>query len=422
MMAARAVARLLVTFAAFFAAQSACFAADAVANTARWSAAEVALLASLQLNQLPPAPDDPSNAYDKNSAAIALGRRWFFDPRFSRNNAVSCSSCHDPNNYFQDGRPLAQGIGIASRRTLPIIGAGYSAWLFWDGRKDSLWSQALAPLEDAVEHGGNRTRYAHLVRRFYRSEYEMVFGKMPDLAQLPDDAGPLGSSTEKAAWSAIDPNRQEAISRIFANIGKAIAAYEKTLTHSESRFDRYVKSVLDNTTSSVLTPQEINGLGIFIGKGRCVTCHGGPLLTDHHFHSTRVPPRDANLPDLGRAAAVRHIERDEFNCLGRFSDAAPARCEELRFMVKNDPAILRAFKTPGLRNVALRPPYMHAGQLATLGDVIDHYVKAPDAALGPDGMVHKLGINSELRPLQLTAQERQDLIAFLGALSGGKVE
>ena len=422
MMAARAVARVLVMFAAFFAAQSACFAADAVANTARWSAADVALLASLQLNQLPPAPDDPSNAYDKNSAAITLGRRWFFDPRFSRNNAVSCSSCHDPNNYFQDGRPLAQGIGIASRRTLPIIGAGYSAWLFWDGRKDSLWSQALAPLEDAVEHGGNRMRYAHLVRRFYRSEYEMVFGKMPDLAQLPDDAGPLGSSSEKAAWSAIDPNRQEAISRIFANIGKAIAAYEKTLTHSESRFDRYVKSVLDNTTSSVLTPQEINGLGIFIGKGRCVTCHAGPLLTDHHFHSTRVPPRDANVPDLGRAAAVRKIQQDEFNCLGRFSDAAPSRCEELRFMVTNDPAILRAFKTPGLRNVALRPPYMHAGQLATLGDVIDHYVKAPDAALGPDGMVHKLGINSELRPLQLTAQERQDLIAFLGALSGGKVE
>ena len=89
-------------------------------------------------------------------------------------------------------------------------------------------------------------------------------------------------------------------------------------------------------------------------------------------------------------------------------------------MVTSDPAILRAFKTPGLRNVAQRPPYMHAGQLATLRDVVDHYVKAPDAAIGPDGMVHKLGTNSELQPLPLTDQERQDLIVFLGTLSAVK--
>ena len=422
MMATRAVAKMLVMLAAFFGGQSACFASEAVVNTKQWNTAEVAILASLQLNQLQPVPDDPSNAYEKNPAAIALGQRWFFDPRFSRNNAVSCSSCHDPNNHFQDGRPLAQGIGIAARRTLPIIGAGHSPWLFWDGRKDSLWSQALAPLEDAVEHGGNRSRHAQLIQRNYRREYEAVFGKLPDLSTLPDDASPLGSAAEKASWAAMDTQAQEAISRVFANIGKAIAVYEKTLTHSESRFDRYVKAVVDKTSSTAMSPQEVSGLGIFIGKGRCVTCHAGPLFTDHHFHSTRVPERNPDIPDLGRAAAVRKIQQDEFNCLGRFSDAKPAQCEELRFMVTNDPAILRDFKTPGLRNVALRPPYMHAGQLGSLREVIDHYIKAPDAALGPDGMVHKLGINSELLPLQLTGQESQDLIAFLGALSGGKIE
>ena len=377
----------------------------------------MAILSSLRLSQLPPVANDPSNAFEKNPAAIALGRRLFFDPRLSRNGAVSCSGCHDPNNHFQDGRPLAQGLGLAARRTLPIVGAGYSPWLFWDGRKDSLWSQALAPLEDAVEHGGNRTRYAHLLKRHYRSDYENLFGPMPDLAGRAEDAGPLGSPAEKSAWSNMSAAARADISRLFANIGKSIAAYEKTLVHRDSRVDRYVTDVLANAPSKALTPQEVNGLRIFVGKGRCATCHSGPLLTDHHFHSTRVPERDPANPDQGRAVAVRKVLEDEFNCLGRFSDALPAQCQELRFIVTNDPATWRAFRTPGLRNVALRPPYMHAGQLASLADVIDHYVKAPDAALGPDGMVHKLGINSELKPLELSAQERQDLEAFLGALS-----
>lgn len=416
-MAAARLITSLICLAAFILAGAA---NAAPAADKSWDTDELAILASLQLNQLPPVPNEPSNAVEKNPAAIALGKRLFFDPRFSRKNAISCASCHDPNQHFQDGRALAQGIGIASRRTLPIVAAGHSPWLFWDGRKDSLWSQALAPFEDNVEYGGNRTRIAREMQRLYRDEYELIFGKMPALSGLVSDASPLGSAVEKAAWHAMDAKSQEAVSRVFANIGKAIAVYEKTLSHRESRFDQYVKNVLDKTNASSFTPQEVNGLRVFIGKGRCVTCHSGPLFTDHHFHSTRVPPRDPAMPDQGRAAAVSKIQQDEFNCLGPFSDAKPSQCEELRFMVTSDPAILRAFKTPGLRNVAQRPPYMHAGQLATLRDVVDHYVKAPDAAIGPDGMVHKLGTNSELQPLPLTDQERQDLIAFLGTISAVK--
>ena len=388
-----------------------------VALPESWSTSDLAVLASLRLSQLPPPPHDPSNAFERNPAAAALGKRLFFDPRFSRNGAVSCSSCHDPNQHFQDGRPLAQGIGLASRRTQPIVGAGHSPWLFWDGRKDSLWSQALAPMEDPLEHGSNRTRVAQLIEQHYRREYEAVFGTMAELPAAATDASPLGSASEAAAWNAMEAKTQEDVSRIFANVGKAIAAFEKSLEHTESRFDRYVSSVLDKKKTSSLTPREINGLRIFIGRGRCVTCHAGPLFTDHHFHSTRVPARDPANPDQGRAGAVRKIQQDEFNCLGRYSDARPAQCEELRYIVTNDPAILRAFKTPGLRNVALRPPYMHAGQLATLRDVIRHYVKAPDAALGPAGMVHRLGLNSELQPLPISEKEIDELIAFLGSLS-----
>jgi cytochrome c peroxidase len=391
-----------------------------VALPEAWSESELTILASLRLARLPPVPRDPSNAFETNPAAIALGRRIFFDPRFSQSAAVSCSTCHDPNRHFQDGRPLSQGMGLGSRRTPTLLGAAHSPWLFWDGRKDSLWSQALSPLESAIEHGSNRTRIARTVQRLYRHEYESIFGGMPDLSAAPGDAGPLGSALEQAAWSQLDTPMREAITRVFANVGKAIAAYEKTLALAPSRFDAYVNIVLgDHTTTSAgptLTSQELNGLRIFIGKGRCVTCHAGPLFTDHHFHSTRVPERDPANPDQGRAAAISKLQGDEFNCMGRFSDAPPAQCDELRYLVTNDAAMLRAFKTPGLRNVATRPPYMHAGQLATLRDVISHYVKAPDAATGPDGMVHRLGLNSELQPLPLSPQEIADLVEFLGAI------
>lgn len=389
-----------------------------VLAAASWTPAELALISSLRLNQLPAIPADPSNAYEKNPAAIALGKRLFFDPRFSRNASVSCATCHDPNNHFQDGKPLAKGVGTAVRRTIPLIGAGFGPWLFWDGRKDSLWAQALGPIEDAAEHGSSRTRVAQLMQQNYRVEYEALFGIMPPLPAGNVDASPLGSAASVVAWNAFSATQQLDISRVFANTGKAIAAYEKTLRFGESKFDRHAQSLLGRSLAPVMNANEENGLRIFIGKGRCVTCHAGPLFTDHHFHSTRVPERDPAAPDPGRAAAVQKVLQDPFNCLGAFSDAKPAQCQELEFIVTSDPGILRAFKTPSLRNVAVRPPYMHAGQLASLREVISHYIKAPDAALGPNGMVHRLGINSELLPVPLSTQEIDDLIAFLGTLTG----
>ena len=170
------------------------FAADAPGRVARfrdrWNAADLAVLASLRLSQLPPTPKDPSNAVEDSPAAIELGQRLLNDARFSANGAVSCASCHDPKKQFQDGLPVGRGVGIGSRRAMPIVGAGHSPWLFWDGRKDSLWSQALGTLEDAVEHGGNRTRYARLMSQHYRSEYDAVFKAMPDLAAVPRQRRP----------------------------------------------------------------------------------------------------------------------------------------------------------------------------------------------------------------------------------------
>ncbi|WP_372528378.1 cytochrome-c peroxidase [Piscinibacter sp.] len=394
------------------------------AGADRWSTEEMAVLASLSLKRLPPVPVDPSNAVERLPAAVDLGRRLFNDARFSGNGAVSCASCHDPQKQFQDGLPVSHGVGTGSRRAMPIVGAGYSSWLFWDGRKDSLWAQALGPLEDAVEHGGNRTRYAHLVAENYRKEYEALFNAMPRFDGLTRDAGPNGSATEKAAWTSMDLRQRENVSRVFSNMGKAIAAYEKSLQHEPSRLDRYVDAVLigDPAAQGLLRANEVRGLRLFVGKAQCVSCHNGPLFTDQQFHNTGVPPRDAAMPDRGRAAATAKVSGDEFNCLGLYSDAQPVACQELRFMVSDDAALEGAFKTPGLRGVAQRPPYMHAGQFTTLEHVVRHYLQAPHAATGHSELTHRhasgtVGTHAERAPIELTDAEAADLVSFLSTLS-----
>lgn len=386
----------------------------------QWSAAEIEVLLSLRLSQLPATPRDPSNTVENSPAAIELGKRLFNDARFSQNQQVSCASCHDEKKQFQDGLPLGRGVGKGARRTMPIVGAGHSAWFFWDGRKDSLWAQALGPLEDTVEHGGNRVRYARLIQTHYRSDYESIFKAMPDLSRLPDDAGPGGSPAEQSAWKAMDAGARQDVSRVFANMGKAIAAYEKTLVHGETRFDRYVEGLVANDPSAqkALTPKEVDGLRVFIGKGQCVTCHNGPLFSDQHFHNTGVPPRDAAKPDRGRSAAIAKVQGDEFNCLGPFSDAKPGQCQELRFMATDEAAMEGAFKTPGLRGVTLRPPYMHAGQIATIEEVIAHYVRSPAAVVGKTELARADSGHPERKPIRLSEQEVKALASFLGTLSG----
>ena len=397
---------------------------DDAASRDGWTPEEVRALSTMRISALPAAPADPSNAVDQSAVAAALGKRLFSDTRFSRNGAVSCASCHSPDKQFQDGLPVGRGFGTGHRRSMPVVGAGQGAWLFWDGRKDSAWAQALGPLEDSVEHASNRTRIARLVAANYTREYETLFGKLPDLSGLPQDATPNGDASEKLAWDSLSSARRADVSRVFANMGKAIAAYEKTLHHGETRFDEYVKILASREVRStqILTPAEINGLRIFMGKGQCATCHNGPLLTDQGFHNTGVPQRDATRPDRGRAAALAKVKQDEFNCLGPFSDAKPDACAELTFLSTASKELEGAFKTPSLRNVALRPPYMHAGQFASLDEVIRHYVKAPAATVGHTELAHGESGRMQRKPIALSDQEIQLLATFLGTLSAPIVE
>jgi cytochrome c peroxidase len=247
---------------------------------------------------------------------------------------------------------------------------------------------------------------------------------MPSLDGLPHDAGPNGGSTESATWSAMDARQREDVSRIFSNMGKAIAAYEKSLKHAPSRLDRYIDAVVNGTPTApgLLRANEVQGLRLFIGKAQCVSCHNGPLFTDQQFHNTGVPPRDPANPDRGRAGATAKVRGDEFNCLGPFSDASPNQCQELRFMVSDASELEGAFKTPGLRGVAQRPPYMHAGQFEALEQVVRHYVAAPHAATGHSELTHPhangaSATHAERAPIELTDAEVADLVSFLGTLS-----
>jgi cytochrome c peroxidase len=247
--------------------------------------------------------------------------------------------------------------------------------MFWDGRADSQWAQALGPLENPVEHGSTRTAVAKVLAEHYAGQYEAVFGALP---------------------------QSQPVDRAFANAGKAIAAFERTLLPERTRFDDYAEAIGRGESSEALSEQEVAGLALFIGKAKCVDCHNGPLLTDNDFHNIGVPLS----PDAGRLDGAAKVMADPFNCLGPYSDATPDQCAELAFMKAEGEELRGAFKTPSLRGVTGRAPFMHAGQIATIDDVLRHYNTAPAAAVG----------HSELTKLDLDAEDLKALTAFLRAL------
>ena len=156
-----------------------------------FSEAEKATIASMSLAALPPLPADPTNKYADDPAAAAFGATLFFDQRMSRDGIVACGTCHLIDRQFQDDLPRGKGVGVTNRRTMPLAGVAWSPWFFWDGRRDSLWAQALTPLEDPGEHAGTRAFYAHFVAENFAERYQRIFGPLPDLSDVPKHAGPL---------------------------------------------------------------------------------------------------------------------------------------------------------------------------------------------------------------------------------------
>jgi cytochrome c peroxidase len=350
-----------------------------------WSDADVAVLRSMWIGSLPELPPDPTNAVSDDPRAAALGHALFFDTGLSPSGAIACATCHRPELRFTDGMRKGRGVGQSKRNTRSIVGVAYSPWQYWDGRRDSQWAQALSPIEDPAEHGGNRQHAVSAVvaNIEYRRQYEAIFGPLPETG----DAAEMNAA--------------------FANIGKSIAAYERLIMPGPSRFDRYVETVLSGVEDKALySADEIAGLRLYIGKAACTQCHNGPLLTNHEFHNTGVLSFPGEVPDKGRAAGVRQVLADPFNCRGEFSDATETSCAELDF-ARSGYEVLGAFRTPSLRNLEHTQPYMHKGQMFTLAEVLAHYNEAPSAMIG----------HNEAKPLELNTAELIQLEAFLMTLA-----
>jgi cytochrome c peroxidase len=378
----------------------------------------------LELSPLGLPPPDASNAVADDAAAARLGQTLFFEPRLSSGD-VSCATCHVPGRGFTDGKRRSEGVGRGRRHTPSLWNVAYNRWLFWDGRADSLWSQALSPMESATEMAGDRLRSAHLVAgdSGLRSAYESVFGPLPPLSdrgRFPDAGHPVAGSADDSrskVWSGMKSEDRAAVDRVFANLGKAIAAYERRLISRRAEFDRFAEALRAGRDGPALSMSARRGLKLFIGRAQCRVCHNGPNFTDGEFHNTGVPSSgEAGPADAGRSEGIALLLASPFNALSPLSDdRSPAAGSLLRFLRKT-PDAWAQFKTPSLRNVARVAPYMHHGGLATVRDVLEFYsTRAGTVDPGPTG-------EKILIPLHLSPEELLDLTAFLEALTDEAIE
>ena len=292
--------------------------------------AEALSLGPEQIGNLPPVPLPPDNP--QSGEKVLLGKKLYFDTRLSKDNTISCATCHDPGKGWSDAGPTSKGINsqMGGRRSPPVSNSAYNLLQFWDGRAPSLEEQAKGPIQNPIEMGNTHTEMLRTVNDIpgYVEEFKRVFG-----------TGPI----------TVD------------QVAAAIASYERTVVTTDSPFDRFVRG-----DASALTPLEKQGLEIFNGKGHCTACHWGGNLSNGRFHNLGVEPIDPAKPDSGR------------------------------YVVTKNPADIGAFKTPTARDVSLRAPYMHTGKEKTLEDVVRLYDRGGgSSAENLDPLMVPLGLSEK---------------------------
>jgi len=393
-------------------------------------------LQALSPATLPEAPPDASNAYADRADAAALGQRMFFDPGFSgplldddndgapetlgsqgEAGRVSCAGCHMGEADFLDQRSTKRQISLASgwtrRRTPSLLDMGHAGILTWDGRRDTAYNQAMGVIESPLEFNSSRLFVAQRVAKEYKDDYEAVFGPLPaaldDYEELaPEDAGcsemPEDPLTERCPKDGHD---DPDVIRVVVNVGKALGAYQRQLDCGQSRFDDWMHGDLD-----ALNEQEQAGAVLFVQKG-CDGCHSGAYMSDQKFYNLGVARLDSMfiLPyeDPGAGPGLAGAKDDILNSRGEFSDGYDGRLDD----IPEDTADLTgAFRTPGLRCIGRRPTFMHAGQLRSLEDVVLFFNRGGDNG-------GYLGTKDQrMVPLEMTQEEREQLVAFLRTLDG----
>lgn len=363
-----------------------------------WTAAEWAV--ARQLSPLLPPPPDPTNALGQSTAAARLGHHLFFDPRLSPHN-VACATCHKPDLGFADGRPTANTLGRLHRHTMTILNVGHYRWLTWDGSSDSLWHQALGPIESDKEMGSSRLYVIQAVMRHYGPELASVVA-LPRNWDSVWPTLPADGKPGDVLFDQLPTAYQKDVNQVFAMILKCIAAYERRLGSTTAPFDRYIEG--DRTA---LSRDAQRGFQQFV-RLQCPVCHTTPLLSDDEFHNLGLPS-DGGV-DRGRATGLPRLHQSRFRGTGPYADGKPVvRAEDYQV----GKALVGSFRTPTLRELKTTAPYGHNGSIATLEAWLDHYVqvtKTPQTvAVGV--------LDPVLGSVQVTLQERSDLVAFLLSLS-----
>ncbi len=334
-----------------------------------------------------PAKPDPSNRVSGNPAAIAFGRVLFFDTRLSASGSVSCATCHRPDAGWTDGRARSRGQRAVDRNALSLFNLRFNRWFGWDGAQDTLWAQNLRPLLDRREMGIGAAGAARLVRgdRTLSCRYRLAFGVAPG----PD------------------------VERVFVDLGKALAAFLETLVTGRTPFDDFRDALARNDAAGRARYPDTakRGLRLFVGRGNCAFCHFGPAFANGEFADAGVAHfAGSGRADPGRFGGIRKLRKSPYTLLGRFNDD-PARTTAVKTRhVRLAHSNFGEFRVPGLRNAALTAPYMHAGSLKTLADVVRHYSTLDEERLHAGG-------ERILRRLDLSAREQADLVAFLESLT-----
>ncbi len=390
---------------------------------------------------LPAVPADPTNAFADDAAAATLGHRLYFDSSYSgalavgtdggngglgaagERGKVACVSCHTSVSGSDDRtvpNHVSLGTDYGTRNALAVVNASFLPWTNWGGRFDSQWSLPLAVAENGKIMAATRLGVAHLLWNKYRADYDAIFPvpldaaldpNATDAARFPAQGKPKAAATDPdGPWEMMAATDRAIVNRIYANYGKAIAAYLRKLVSRQAPFDRFVAG--DSTAISVSAQR---GFKVFASKGKCATCHSGPSFSDGKFHALGVQQTGDRVPatDLGRFQDVPALLGSAFNTAGAYSDAPDAG--KLTGLAQAD-AMRGAFRTSGLRGLGASAPYMHSGQLKTLGDVVSFYDQGGGAV--PDGGT----LDPLVTPLSLSADEKADLIAFLQTLDGAAVD
>lgn len=343
-----------------------------------------ALLSSMVLKGK---PVDPNNATLDDDAVAEFGQQLFFDRGLSNvvtdggfvlaTQGVACVQCHVPAAGFSDDRTarnVSFGLGWTARNSPTLLNVAFYEWWGWDGRADTLWGQAVHAYEAAGTMGGDRLRLTRALAARYPDRYQAVFHEA-----LPDV--PFAPTSEEAR-------------RIYERSLKAWATYMSRLTSQDSPFDRFAQG-----DDHALSEGARRGLTLFFGKAGCVQCHRGPMFSDNQFHDLGIGQAGPN---------VANVDKGRFTGLEKLKALQFRRAAEVPAPTATD---VGRFRTKSLRNVSLTGPYMHAGQLETLKDVVWFYNRGGDR----DGV----GTPSVfLEPLGLTESEQSDLVLFLESLTG----